>query len=939
MLHQRQDEPPVSDASTAAQTRPGVLTPTPDSSANVLSDGTSSISGARKRKRESNGSSNGSTMEDLLKDSFVVKPYPSTVFVKPRTLHPLILLPRSRLPLAFLDFATSTNYLPQSRLFETHVKILELEERMGSQPMVLIARLDDGRTLYAVEREDRGLYVLCRLGTWVNSQQLREAAVVSKQEAPKESGRCSGSVSFQKEAATVPLVTPETNKYNKKKRLAIEELQSMVKRPSLDNIAKSQPGIELPPSQEYLQLEAPLAAPPAAGDAPSQPTAAEIFENIRAQYSDALYLSKASLAYFTKGPLSRARAAFHLDYDSTLDMNDLVSFLESLILSTTLLDKKYREGVPECVSMIDIHDHSADEANDLSKPKKRKSNKKMKPGKNGLYPSESMFIRRWWSSHDDDAESGGPGSSKDELMKNRIAQLRTRETQLQMVLILEVLALQPLASRPEDVEEGLPLAIPESKTAQGKEKQAKSKKPSQLTMLIDVHIDRLCIWQSIQLEAVKPSLGDSRSFTQELGSSAHEPKHTDNILRDFCVEVIGPFFSARLPDRCAAIHRKLGGPVAASPPRPRLSKSASFSGAPSRPGAATKRPVPTKPRRSLQRVLTDDRERRSISRGPERAISLMRSATMPSVPGLKREGSEAPSLSGIPLATSQQLEANRPGILKSKHLARREVDLSSLAPDLNAKARKQARIEAELKDAISALKKPNRELAGKTLAENVERRSATASHSRKSKKPIRNPLFQGVQISATPKVNRVKDMLSKSQGDPFSQRPDELELDAIPASSIPKIPQSVSRDDLPRNALFHSVQATPTRNSSSRAGHFLDINSAEQISFPPSSPLHVRRSSGQLFAAIPDSVVKSPTTTTQAFFSHEVQETPVKKRPSSKGDHGHFQPAFDCDKENVRKIESAAQKTGLGQTNDTRQEESIYKSLGWDDPDDIDDLA
>jgi hypothetical protein len=105
---------------------------------------------------------------------------------------------------------------------------------------------------------------------------------------------------------------------------------------------------------------------------------------------------------------------------------------------------------------------------------------------------------------------------------------------------------------------------------------------------------------------------------------------------------------------------------------------------------------------------------------------------MPAIPGMKREVSEAPSLSSIPAADSQSLEANRGGVLKSKRFFQREIDLSSLAPEggENIKAKKQAIIEAELKEAISALKKPNRELAGKSLAEIAEKRSASASHSR-----------------------------------------------------------------------------------------------------------------------------------------------------------------------------------------------------------------
>jgi DNA replication regulator SLD3 len=167
-----------------------------------------------------------------------------------------------------------------------------------------------------------------------------------------------------------------------------------------------------------------------------------------------------------------------------------------------------------------------------------------------------------------------------------------------------------------------------------------------------------------------------------------------------------------------------------SPPKVQLSKSASFSGVLSRPGAATKRPVPSKPRRSLQRVLTDERERRSMSRGSERAVSLLRSATMPSIPGIKRETSEVPSLSGIPLAGSQSGDGGRGQVVKSKQLARREVDLGSFTSSTNAKATIQAKIDAELRDAISALKKPNRELAGKALVETAERRSASAAYSR-----------------------------------------------------------------------------------------------------------------------------------------------------------------------------------------------------------------
>jgi DNA replication regulator SLD3 len=173
--------------------------------------------------------------------------------------------------------------LPQSRLFETHVKVLELEVRMGSQPMVLIARLDDDRTLFAVEREDRGLYVLCQLGSWVNLQQLRAAAVATTEKLSNKA--LEKALSSNANSTTTAILTPEASKYSKKKRLAIEAIQSMVKRPS-KGLSESQIATPGPDSQQ----EQPLADAPE--DVTTQLSAAEMFENIRTHYLEALYLSK-----------------------------------------------------------------------------------------------------------------------------------------------------------------------------------------------------------------------------------------------------------------------------------------------------------------------------------------------------------------------------------------------------------------------------------------------------------------------------------------------------------------------------------------------------------------------------------------------------------------------------------------------------------------------
>ncbi|EKD15846.1 uncharacterized protein L3040_003297 [Drepanopeziza brunnea f. sp. 'multigermtubi'] len=912
-------------AGDASQTRSGILTPTSENTKS-LSDGVAS--GGKKRKRE------GSSIEDLLRDKFVVRPYPATGFVKSQSLQPLMLLPRSKLPLSFFDFYSTAKGLAKSRLFEAHVKILELEERMGSQPTVLVARLNDSRLLYAVERESHGLYVLCQLGSWINLHDLRAAAVVSKQELPERA--CL-------QVPTIPEHTSETSQFSKSKRLAIEAIQSMVKRPPIGLLTESQ-GDSLSPANEPEQLtvDTPLPAQKAprqcvesqenhnlaaVDDVLSQPTATEIFENVRTQYLETLYLSKASLAYFVKGPLSRARAAFHLDYESTLDLNDHINFLESLVMSNPILDKKYRGGIPNFISLVDIRDHSAeDAAQAIAKPKKKRISKKMKPGKNGLYPTEEPLIREWWAAHDDDAEIGAPGSSREELTKTRIYQLRIRETQLQLIIILEILALRPLATT-EHKGEGLPSALPTIEAVETKDNSSKSKKKADhLTVLIDMHIDRLCIWQSIALELTNAPTSESLKASPKSFDSGSQLKHTDNVLRDFCVEVITPFFQSRLPAICAAINRKFGGPVVMSPPKPKLSKASSYSGALSRPGAATKRPVPIKPGRSLKRVLTDDRERRSMSSGPNKKIALMRSATMPIIPGMKRETSETPSISSTPAMEPHSLEASRGGVSNSKRFSRPDIDPSSLLPEKNSKAKKKALVDEQLKEAISALKKPNRELAGQALAEIAEQRTVI-SNSRKSKKPIRNPPLQSVQISATPKTNRHKDMFPESQQSSLERMVGEVSV--VPVSSAPRIPQSSSRS---AQGAFPSVQATPSRKvvpALPRPGKDMDSGGV------PSSPLHFRRSSSQLFTAVPDSAYKD----LNAVVSCGLNETPIKKRPVSSNEHSHLGLAgIDSEKENnqstMRRVISNECKEALGKDTD----DSIYKALGWDD-NDLEDLA
>ena len=203
--------------------------------------------------------------------------------------------------------------------------------------------------------------------------------------------------------------------------------------------------------------------------------------------------------------------------------------------------------------------------------------------------------------------------------------------------------------------------------------------------------------------------------------------HFHSVCKYFITESYS--YGARLPELTTLLCKKLGGPKKPSPRRPPLAKSASSCaslklGASLKPGASVQRQQLRKPRRTLERVLTDER---SASQKPP--PSLSRSVTAPVLPQVKREVSDT-SLSSIPL--------NR--VAMHKRYSQREVDLYATSQAAEAKLKKKARVEQELQDAIAALKKPNPRMAVKELIEDAERR-ATASHSRSMARSVQLCLF------------------------------------------------------------------------------------------------------------------------------------------------------------------------------------------------------
>lgn len=467
-----------------------------------------------------------------------------------------MVLPRERLSLSNLDLSAPTGEFPPGpgRFFESHIRILDLAVRQG--PSILVARSDATRHVYAIERHQTGLYVVCKLGAWANIEKLSRVAVACY--APRCLPRgATGEANVETSAATVQLP-----KVSRRKRVAIEEIQSMVRKRSR-TMSMAVPDAQAPQSQLHtdeisvyqgltpansetqvvgpdatLSASVPTASQPSLADAndDTQACAEDIFQTLRSQYLEALYHSKGSLAYFAKGPLSRARAAFHLDCDGNLDMDDLVGFLKSLVMAITQVDKKYKETIPNLVKEMKMLVDT--DAEGESRPKQRKP-KKMKIGKDGLYPGEVDHVKRWWKANKPEVRNDESLSTNPQEIKFHVTCLRTRETQLQMIILLEILALEAVQPPPDAKESQLPgMPVEIASRESTSEPVPKKQNKHNFTQLLNLHADRMCIWQDTTLEEMKMIAAESEAKN---GQESQKASRTNSDpLRDFCIDIVLP---------------------------------------------------------------------------------------------------------------------------------------------------------------------------------------------------------------------------------------------------------------------------------------------------------------------------------------------------------------------------------------------------------------
>ncbi|KAJ5587641.1 DNA replication regulator Sld3 [Penicillium hispanicum] len=703
----------------------------------------------------------------LATSSIVIKAHAASLSDEPLVLDPLTALPRSRLPLSWLEDASlSRSDTQPGGLFVADIPALETDLCGYAEPTVLAVRLVSDGGLYLVERVKRGIYSLSRLARCVHEGDVVVAAkgwhtsrAADRNVEPEDKACAPLDAASWWQSAQIEEPTSDIGLGEEFGGLQVEvvfgqsEPEASPDEPPFVDVVERRSQSLVPVSKgDHHDVEALFRLPESQllggdamdvdGTADSNETGMkqspeELLSGMRDHYLQALYISKTSVAYFAKGPLTRCRTSFQTTgSEQPHSPADLIEYYREAILAAKKMDLKYRETLPTAIrdAVLDVSDSEGQ-----SKSKKRKSRKK-NLGKNGLYAEENDFIRKWWKDRSM-MESSAQETSRETETKKHISDLRLRETQLQILLILEVMSLELTTANDKTKSETEKVTGEENTT-----KKTRAKKPQDLNVLLELHLDRLCIWHAVSSE--ESAAADSAKTSSFSDSHMSGKKVESDAVRDFCTEVIIPFYASRLPDKCKLITRKFGVSGGISP----AGKKSSGKTQRAEPGSEVKRqPPPQKSRRSLQRVLTDEK---TAAASQNRHPSLTRSNTAPSKHEAKRGSME-------PLLPTLLSSSVRGGIQQAKRVENREVDLHAVARQHETKLRKVQMLvdqKKELDAAIHTLRKPNRELVARDIADDAVKRVSTGGgSSRKPKNPTRNPNGQGVQVMATPRGNRKKD--------------------------------------------------------------------------------------------------------------------------------------------------------------------------------------
>lgn len=730
------------------------------------------------------------------------------------------------------------------------------------------------RRLFAIERVQERKYALCRLGDWVKQKDILGLGQDGVECEPQRKRQALQSLNNGQPwwvAATAE---------GQQDALPVSE----VPLPKLNMLAAASPLVTAARTTtnqgngaaDESQLDQDMAIQP--------PTGQDALEDFAKHYLEALYLSRVPVGYFAKGPIARVRAAF------SSEPHELIQFLRGAILPSSVTDKKYRESIAELIKELPPFE------NPETKPKsKRKRKWRPKRDKSGFFVDEKDHVEQWWRKGDDDVDSGDAVEKLDAVIKRRSQRLRNRETFLQVLLVLEVMALE--AATPPTAPSMLNAAETqntETETqhthAATEEKKPRKKKELDVTAILETLLDRLCIWYSLESSTPAKTSAGSNDVKDD--------------LKTFASEVVIPFYGSRIPDQADAASKKLGGPTA---PTPAKEKSSMISRKPGVP--ANRQPPERKPRKPFSRVSTDTMNRFNRP-------SLHRAATDSEAlaPLIKREMSETPPIDSVPKwrRGGHQQASGQPGKrisqLEKVTNGTRQIDFAAMSQANEARMRRKADVDEKLREAITTLKKPNRDRAVEEMAKNTDQSFAKAiAKSSKSTSQTHQPRKaaqkSSVAVTATPRHVKATPAPRRRLDQNFEQRSSATSI--VPSSSA-KLLAQLGGDTIPGStfAVPQSVQ---------RPRHAAAIDDTPSRGFAKFMPPALTHQPGTL-------EFESPTLSRTA----AIAGTPA--RPIA-------MPSLTAAKGAIETRPEAVDDSGIGVEGDSAPRGSIYDAWGWNDED------
>lgn len=725
--------------------------------------------------------------EERQNQSFTVT---SLVTDSPWTFEPLSRLLRAHLPLSWLApmCSTVTNDIHPGSLVQGHITSVASWDYA-----VLIARRAPNGGLVAFEKIEDTYFVAYPLQPFVSEKWVQDAAIGASPPVglqmmlhylptPDSDPKVDVKIT-PAPTSEVALSIPKTRR-GAAARLSIlslpEKTEDSVHSPKDDDLAMS--GGSMLASTTLEECE-PISDSVALGlcDAAVEASVMPVEAHtdmlspvyLRQRYQDHLYMTKTSLAYYTKGPLSRARARARAQ-DSSMTLTDLAAFYRDSLLPVKRMDLKYKQSIPHLIHNFQLHT-----AEDIIK-----STRKTRLGKDGLWPIEHDFVLRWWKTRSSKQSASSDDRSPE--IRDAVASLRMREAQMQMVLMLEALSIETkqkdTTSKAELIPEVADVKV-ESVDHQEILETSKTKRKKQRNLETDLEFlaDRLCIWHSVGLEG-------STLLAEGTGTSEEDQTDSKDRLRRFCADVLIPFYSSKLPLLCKSLCKTLAGPEIFEQAQ-KASRLRDISKA-TIPGAVVRRLPTPSTGRELERVVSEEGIRHPSP------PALARSSTLPPLPKFQREASEL-----------AQRPSSRSSRQSSISLINREIDLVADAQATASKKRKLDRVASHKQDlaaAIEALKKPNRRNVSGAYMDEVEKR-----------KPEIRP--NAVQITATPRLNR-RTRLDDTEVGSLVQP--IFENQAILSSGVKPngagVVSNVARSSSKKKAVLAAIHDTPSKKASLR---------------------------------------------------------------------------------------------------------------------------